>query len=226
MEATKNKVYQLARESLPDQVYRILKEMIADRRFEYGSYINVEELSRALKISRTPIWEAVRRLEQEGVVEKTPNKGVRLRQLTREMALELYQVRLVLENLAVECASERITPAIVKEMEEYERKMKDLVELDDLAGTIPYSQLDYRYHMLIAETSGNSLLKEIVSGLRYKALPLAFSLWPYLPEFIAFHKDITDGLRRHDKTAAVEGMLRHNSRMIELVRELPWGADK
>lgn len=98
---TEKKVYRLKRANLNQQIYGILKEMIADQRFNPGSYINVEQLTQELEVSRTPIWEAIRRLEQEGIVVHTPpHKGVCVRELTKDMALELYKVREALECLA------------------------------------------------------------------------------------------------------------------------------
>ena len=61
---------EIKKEALSAQVYKALKEMIADHRFSPGSRINVEELAKEFGVSRTPIWEAVRRLEQEGLLKK------------------------------------------------------------------------------------------------------------------------------------------------------------
>jgi DNA-binding GntR family transcriptional regulator len=87
--------------NLGDQVYQVLKQMIANYRFVPGSHLNVEKLTRDLGVSRTPVWEAVRRLEQEGLVRNEPKRGVRILELTPETALELYAVREALESLAV-----------------------------------------------------------------------------------------------------------------------------
>ena len=64
MPGAKTKVYRVVRTNLNSQVYDILKEMIADQRFTPGSSLNVERLTQELGVSRTPIWEAIRRLEQ------------------------------------------------------------------------------------------------------------------------------------------------------------------
>jgi len=89
MPESKAKIYHLTRSNLHEQVYDVLKEMIADQRFNPGGSINVEQLTRELGVSRTPVWEAVRRLEQEGIVVHTPYKGIRVRELTRKTAIEL-----------------------------------------------------------------------------------------------------------------------------------------
>ena len=85
---------------LSNKVYLVLKDMIANYRFKPGSRLNVEQLTKELGVSRTPVWEAVSRLEQEGLLETIPNRGVFMTVLTPQKSLQLYQVREVLESMA------------------------------------------------------------------------------------------------------------------------------
>ncbi|UCE51848.1 MAG: GntR family transcriptional regulator, partial [Desulfobacterales bacterium] len=62
----------LRKEALSSQIYRALKDMIANYRFSPGSRLNIEKLAKEFGVSRTPIWEAVRRLEQEGLLKNIP----------------------------------------------------------------------------------------------------------------------------------------------------------
>lgn len=59
-----------------ETVHQALRGMIAGRRFKPGQRLNVEELARELGVSRTPVWEAIRRLGQDGIVRNIPNRGV------------------------------------------------------------------------------------------------------------------------------------------------------
>ena len=135
MPRAKTKSYRVVRTNLNTQVYDILKEMIADRRFAPGSSLNVERLTQELGVSRTPIWEAIRRLEQEGIVAHTPHKGVRLVALTRKMALELYEVRETMEALAARLGAERATPEIINQMEKILSEQKLIVKREEQSGT-------------------------------------------------------------------------------------------
>jgi DNA-binding GntR family transcriptional regulator len=218
-----NKIYRVVKTNLNAQVYDILKDMIADRRFAPGSYLNVEKLTQELGVSRTPIWEAVRRLEQEGIVVHTPHKGVRVIELSRKMALELYEVRENMEGLAARLAAERVTPEIIAQMEEILTEPEHIVDRQD---AISYSRSDHDFHLLIYQACGNDLLREILDGLRYKALPLAFKLAPHFTEFFEFHKRILDALRRHDANAAEKEIQGHNRRMMEIIRTTTWGVDE
>jgi len=222
MPRAKTKVYRVVRTNLNSQVYDILKEMIADQRFTPGSSLNVERLTQELGVSRTPIWEAIRRLEQEGIVFHTPHKGVRLVELTRKMAFELYEVRETLEAMAARLGAERATPEIITRMEKILAEQKLIVKHED---DVAYSRSDHDFHLLICEACGNDLLKEILEGLRYKALPLAFKLSPHYTEFLKFHQQILEAFLNHDTRAAEKTMQHHNRRMLELIRNTPWGVD-
>ncbi len=222
MPGAKTKVYRVVRTNLNSQVYDILKEMIADQRFTPGSSLNVERLTQELGVSRTPIWEAIRRLEQEGIVFHTPHKGVRLVELTRKMALELYEVRETLEATAARLGAERATPEIIVRMEKILADQKLIVSSKD---DVAYSRSDHDFHLLIYEACGNDLLKEILESLRYKALPLAFKLSPHYAEFLKFHQKILEAFRNCDTRAAEKTMQQHNRRMLEIIRTTSWGVE-
>jgi len=218
-----SKTYSLVRTNLNSQIYQILKEMIADQRFNPDSYINVEKLTRELGVSRTPIWEAIRRLEQEGIVVHTPHKGVKVRELTQDMALKLYVVREALESLSARLGAGRATPDTVARMESCLAGQALIVEQVDV---VAYSRSDHEFHLLIYESSGNELLTEVLEVLRYKTLPLAFRMGPYFEEFLGFHRKILLAFRRNDGQAAEDAMRSHNRRMLEIIRTVSWGDEK
>jgi DNA-binding GntR family transcriptional regulator len=223
MPETEAKAYRVVKANLNSQVYDILKEMIADRRFTPGAYINVEKLVLELGVSRTPIWEAIRRLEQEGIVIHTPHKGVQVRELTRKTALELYQVREIMEGLAARLAADRASPDTIGRMKTCLEEQEVIVREGD---AVAYSRSDHEFHLLIYQTCGNQLLEELLEGLRYKALPLAFRLTPYFDEFLVFHKEILKAFRKKDGQAAEESIKRHNRRMLEIIETTPWGREE
>ncbi len=92
--------------------------MIAARRFSSGIWINVEELTKELGVSRTPIRQAMKQLEAEGLVTHIPHRGIRMAEMTLEMARDLYQVREVLEGLAAGLAAEKISAEALARVEE------------------------------------------------------------------------------------------------------------
>jgi DNA-binding GntR family transcriptional regulator len=139
------------------------------------------------------------------------------------MALELYEVRENMESMAARLAAERATPEILLEMEECLAEQQKIVKEQD---AVAYSRSDHRFHLLIYDASGNELLKDILTGLRYKARPLAFKLSPHFSDFLGYHRQILDALRSHNGRAAENAMRQHNRRMIELIKTTPWGVEE
>lgn len=98
---------ELARLTLKEQAEKALREMIASYRFTPGKWINVERLAKDLGVSRTPVWQALKNMESEGFVKHVPKRGIRMAQMTLEMAHDLYTVRGSLEGLAAHLTAEK-----------------------------------------------------------------------------------------------------------------------
>src|SRR5512135_526432 len=140
----------ISRDVLSGKVYAALKEMVAHYRFQPGARVNVEKLSKELGVSRTPVWEAVRRLESEGLLKNIPYRGVFMVEMTLQRALELYQVREVLEGLAGRLAAKHVHKKALERMTEGLKAQTKIVEKGDLLG---YSQLDFEFHTVIHKLS-------------------------------------------------------------------------
>lgn len=204
----------LASISLSGAAYARIKAMIAEHRFLPGSRLNVEELSRELGASRTPIWEAVRKLEQEGLLQSIPNRGVFLVELTRKAAVELYTVREVLEGMAAGLAVTRITEKTLDKMERSLRKQKGIVERGDL---VAYSREDFYFHALVYAASGNAFLQEMLEGIKNKARPIGMQITPILAELLTDHRKIVSALRQRDALQAETAFREHNRRVLKLL---------
>jgi DNA-binding GntR family transcriptional regulator len=188
--------------------------MIAEHRFVPGSRLNVEELARELGASRTPIWEAVRKLEQEGLLCSIPNRGVFLVELTRKAAVELYTVREVLEGLAAGLAVSRITEKTLEKMESSLRKQEVIVKQQDL---IAYSREDFHFHALIYAACENAFLQEILEGIKNKSRPIGMQITPILSELLDDHRKIVAALRQRNVQRAETAFREHNRRVLKLL---------
>jgi DNA-binding GntR family transcriptional regulator len=203
-------VVEIKKERLSSQVYRALKGMIADYRFSPGSRLNVEELAKEFGVSRTPIWEAVGRLEQEGLLKNVPNRGVFMVEMTLPMALKLYQVREVLEGLAGKLAAHNIDD---KRLNRMEKCLEDLGKVVEQGDPVGYSRLDFNFHALIYEASGNPFLQEILESIKNKMRPLVPLTKPSLARGYEEHKRVLEALRSRDPEKAREALLEHNQGM-------------
>lgn len=103
---------------ISDVVYESLRRTIISGIIPVGERIIEKEYAERLNISRTPIREALKRLEIEDLVEYVPKKGVVVKRISRDDAIEIYKIRHSLEVLATKSAMDNITPEEIKEMEE------------------------------------------------------------------------------------------------------------
>ena len=158
----------LQREKLSDQVYAILKKMIANYRFQPGARLNIESIARELEVSRTPVWEAVRRLEQEDLVENIPNRGVFMSSLTAEKALDLYAVREVLEGMAARLAATRIDESSLEKMAKFILRQREVIGKQDI---LAYSKLDFEFHATVYDACGNECSKNSSRPSKIRCAP-------------------------------------------------------
>lgn len=206
----------IKKEILSSQVYGALKEMIANHRFAPGSRLNVEKLSKGFGVSRTPVWEAVRRLEQEGLIMNIPNRGVFMVEMTPHMALEIYQVKEVLEGLAAKLAVVNRDEAKVEEMERNLSLQKKVVEKENLVG---YSKLDFEFHAIMYSMSGNPFLVETLESLRTKMRPLVLVNKNLLAQLYEDHIDFVDALKTGNPRKGEKALIKHNRKMQKHIRK-------
>jgi len=209
-------VAKLQREKLSNQIYAVLKEMIADHRFQPGARLNIESIARELDVSRTPVWEAVRRLEQEGLVENIPNRGVFMSALTAEKVLDLYAVREVLEGMAARLAAARIDDRALDRMSECLQMQREVVAQQDL---VAYSKLDFEFHATVYDACGNEWLRELLETIKNKMRPLTLHVQPDFFILIDHHAELIKALRGRDPEKAEQAFRRHNQYMMAQIRE-------
>ena len=194
----------------------ILKDMIANQRFGPGVRVNVEQIAKEVGASRTPVWEAVHRLIQEGLLENLPNRGVFMASLTPIVAIELYTVREVLEGLAARLAINNTDEKLIKKMSKCIEEQKRVVEKQDLTG---YSRLDYDFHALVYEASGNRILQEMLEAVKNKMRPIATHISPVLSLLYEDHVKILEAFRSKDPEKAEDAFREHNLQMIEQIKK-------
>src|SRR5437867_7776724 len=105
-----------------DDIALVIEEAIVAGELEPGTVLRQEQLSEQFNVSRTPIREALRRLAALGLVSFVPNRGVRVRTISREELHEAFMVRAELEALATEVAAAKVTPEQLQELDECEKR--------------------------------------------------------------------------------------------------------
>lgn len=118
--------------SMREKVYDTLKQMIIDGIIKPGERIIETEYSNKFQISRTPIREAIRMLELEGLVESQTTGGVIVKTITKEEISEIYKIRIALESLIIEEIIKKITNQDIKRLEKVLKNTKKAFEIKDI----------------------------------------------------------------------------------------------
>jgi phosphonate utilization transcriptional regulator len=141
--------------SLTTVVRRELERRILAGDILPGAKLNEADVALELKVSRGPVREAFRALEQAGLLRNEKNRGVFVRSLTHFEADELYEVRAGLDALIGRLAAERCTPV---QVEELKRLLKDMEKAARRKSVDDYYPLNVRFHDLLAQFTGNATL--------------------------------------------------------------------
>jgi DNA-binding GntR family transcriptional regulator len=142
-----------------DLVYEHLLEKIISGQVRYGDTISIKGVAAELSVSSMPVREAVKRLEFEGVVTIKPRSACKVRVPTRQMILEVYQVREAMESFAVRCCGTTISDAAAARIRAIVQQMRECsAEPDENTRAHRAIALDRRFHEEIIGLAGNELL--------------------------------------------------------------------
>ena len=148
---------------LRDVVFNTLRQAILKGELEPGERLMEIQLADRLGVSRTPIREAIRKLELEGLVLMIPRKGAEVAKISEKSLRDVLEVRRSLDELAIELAIERMTDDDIAALEAAQEQFREAVAGSD-AMTI--AQCDENYHDIIYNATGNSRLVQILNNLR------------------------------------------------------------
>jgi DNA-binding GntR family transcriptional regulator len=192
--------------SLSDVAYDALLDRMLSQELPPGSLLQERVLGESLQISRTPIREALARLEAEGFVTRHAGRLLIVREIPVQELMQIFHVRGMLEVEAIGLATNRIAAGRLEQLRElFETQMR---------GPIPdggnHWDADDLLHGSIAEASGNGVLAELVRGLRRKTRMFSLKRMPdrFLPGS-AEHLAIIGSLERRDEVAARRAMALH-----------------
>ncbi|MEW5953738.1 MAG: GntR family transcriptional regulator [Bacillota bacterium] len=148
---------------LREIVFETLREAIIQGRLRPGERMMEVQLAEEMGVSRTPVREAIRKLELEGFVVMVPRKGAYVAGISVKDIVDVFEVRAALEALAAGLAAERITG---EEMEELERSLVQITELSSRNSIDDIVAVDTSFHDIIYRASRNERLIQIVTHLQ------------------------------------------------------------
>lgn len=197
----------LRTQSRADFVYDSLRDAIWEGRFAHGERIREEEIAGVLGVSRTPVREALQRLQQRGLLVVGPGRGLMVAQLSKQQVFELYAMREILEGSAARFAARHANEA---EIEILYRLQRELAESGSDALTL--INLNRRFHQSIYEAAHNQYLLQTLDTLNDSLALLhstTFRVPNRRPETDEEHRRIVAAIENRDPDAAEKAAREH-----------------
>lgn len=200
--------------SLTEEIENIIRERILKGEYHIGERLKENQIAEELKVSRTPIREAFKQLEKEGLIQSIPNRGCFALGLTKQDIKDIYAVRAVVEALAIEWATNRIS-------DEEEAKLQEAFDLMEFytarKDSKKISEMNKTFHEIIYQASGSRFLAQILKSYQeyvQQTRKATVYCTDNLDIILGEHRAILEAIRNKDAKKAVECITEHltNSR--------------
>ncbi len=189
---------------LSEDIVDSIKTAIIKGKFKPGERISEGELAESMGISRTPLREAFRKLENEGFITIIPRKGAIVTDIDPEEANDLYIIKGTLEGLAARLATPKIKEKDIEKLEKINDQLRELIDSDDLEA---FYRLHRKFHMLFTKLSGNNRLIQMISNLNdhFKRFGIVSLTLPgQFQQTLQQHEEIIEAFRGGDEFDAEE----------------------
>jgi DNA-binding GntR family transcriptional regulator len=206
---------------LRDVIFDTLREAIIVGELKPGQRLMEVQLAEKMGVSRTPVREAIRKLELEGLVEMLPRKGAHVAELSVKDIMDVLEVRATLDGLATSLSSTRISEDEKKELKHILDQFISCVEKENLQGSI---KKDVEFHDVIYRSSRNDKLIQISNNLREQVQRFRVVYikdYSSSRELIREHTEIYEAILSGDPETAMRAAQRHIKHQEEsIIRSL------
>jgi DNA-binding GntR family transcriptional regulator len=207
----------LDRGLLSDQIYSMIKGMIRDSTLRPGEQLVESQLAKQLKVSQSPVREALKRLTHDGLVQQVRHHGSFVADYSRDEAEQAKVARVALEELAGRFACGRLDPAAHEALESLIGDMSASAALNDITA---FREFDFEFHRAVIVASGNSYLPRMwdiiepsLRSLHVLSDPNFSGDWGKVAET---HRDLLNVLDGEDPEAAADLFRRHASGGLQI----------
>lgn len=205
---------------LRDVVFQTLREAILKGDLRPGERLMELQLAAKLGVSRTPIREAIRMLEQEGLAVTIPRKGAEVARMTEKNMEDVLQIREALDDLAVQVACDKMTEEQLKNLTLAMKNFENAIQTGNLSKIVAY---DVEFHDIIYESTDNPKLVTLLNNLReqiYRYRVEYLKGKENYPMLIKEHKTILEALREKNKERVADAMRNHIRNQAEAVKNI------
>ena len=202
---------------LRDVVFNTLRQAILRGELKPGERLMEIQLANKLGVSRTPIREALRKLELEGLVNMVPRKGAEVADITEKSLRDVLEVRKALEELSVQLACEKITEEEIEELKRVAERFKDTLNDQDVTKI---AEADVAFHDVIYTATDNQKLSLLLNNLReqmYRYRVEYLKKEEAYPQLIAEHEELIDNISKRNKEEATRIMCEHIDNQVATV---------
>ena len=202
---------------LRDVVFQTLRGAILKGDLKPGERLMEIQLANKLGVSRTPIREALRKLELEGLVNMVPRKGAEVADITEKSLRDVLEVRKALEELSVQLACEKITEEEIEELKRVAERFKDTLNDQDVTKI---AEADVAFHDVIYTATDNQKLILLLNNLReqmYRYRVEYLKKEEAYPQLIAEHEELIDNISKRNKEEATRIMCEHIDNQVATV---------
>ena len=204
---------------LRDVVFNTLRQAILRGELQPGERLLEIHLADKLGVSRTPIREAIRKLELEGLVFMIPRKGAVVAEITEKSLRDVLEVRRALEELAMKLACEKILDEEIEELKVAAKEFEDALKTGDVTV---YAEADVKFHDIIYRTTDNQRLIQLLYNLREQ-------MYRYRVEYLkrddshdtllAEHQYIIETLEKRNTDEAIKAICAHIDNQVTAVAD-------
>ena len=206
---------------LRDVVFNTLRQAILKGELKPGERLMEIQLANKLGVSRTPIREAIRKLELEGLVLMIPRKGAEVAEITEKSLRDVLEVRKALEELAVQLACDKITEEEILQLKRTAKEFEEALKADDVTK---FAQADVKFHDVIYKATDNLRLIQLLNNLQEQMYRYRIE---YLKDIAVRrtlaqeHRAICEALRKKDKESALKYVYVHvDNQQKAIIRSL------
>lgn len=189
-------------ENLQETLYQRLREGLLAGQFKPGERLKIRDLAAAWGTSPMPVRAALQRLVAEGALEGEPQRSVRVPPMTRERFKQIFQVRMALEGMAVEAATERLSRDELEILRDCTERMELAIERRDVQGYLTHNS---HFHRTLYGACGNPVLLRTIETLWLQVGPFFNRLFTEADLSLRlndFHEDAFEALQAGDGKAA------------------------
>lgn len=209
---------------LGEVVFEYLRDAILSGKLKPGERLMEIQLADKLGVSRTPVREAMKKLEQENFIEMMPRKGAYVKDINAKDMLDVLEIRALLEGFAAFQAASVMGDKEIKDLEKLVERFEKAILLEDKEGLI---ETDNKFHDIIYRSTKNDKLKEIIKGLQdqfHRFRIIYFSEFDDYEQIMQGHKDIVKAIKQNQPQVARQVAEDH----IRLVEKsvVAWSSEK